>query len=175
MKILILQITLFFVIFNSAVIGQDNIIKRTLPLEGDAEISYYIQEKGVGITFSPKKSILDQKYCSFHSGQSDHYAALLRKFQLYALEFDRNEIKGITKSIGIIKSSSDDLIDDNNFEFTIHVTNEGNTKLIIESTPKIGGLSHMIILDESNVKDAIKLLEYLPDLQKKASDRKISE
>jgi hypothetical protein len=50
MKILILQITLFFVIFNSAVIGQENIIKRTLPLEGNAEISYYIQEKDVGIT-----------------------------------------------------------------------------------------------------------------------------
>jgi hypothetical protein len=169
MKKTILSLFLLSVCCGLTASGQTNLIKKTLPLRKDVEIWYFVNEKTVTLNFSLTKSVLDHKSFSFHESQDARVQVMLERFEDYALKFEKEGVKPIAKSLGRISISHNNLPREENLEFTIHVSNEGKSKLIIETSDYLGVSTHVVVLDDASVRDAVQMIKLLPDLQKSAA------
>jgi len=167
MNNLISALVLMFACFITSASGQVDILKRTLPQKKDAGIRYFLKDRTVMLEFETGKGVLKQKNFIFHERQFDRVEVHFRNFSLYAAVFEQEGVKPITKSLGKIDISKDDPIHGESIEFTIHVSSDGEAKLIVETIPNVGR-SLVVVLDASNVRDAIDLLKLLDDLKKEA-------
>ena len=167
MKNLVLSLVVLLAWCITTASGQVDILKRNLPQKKDADIRYFIRDRTVMLEFETGKGVLKQKNFIFHERQFDRVEVNFRNFSLYAAVFEQEGVKPITKSLGKIDISKDDPMDGKSIEFTIHVSSDGEAKLIVETTPNVGR-SLVVVLDASNVRDAIDLLKQLDDLKKEA-------
>ena len=93
------------------------------------------------------------------------------QFLNYALIFEQNGIKSITRDLRKVAPIAN--AGDSIRSFTIHVSPDGEAKLLFESSDHFGmNKPNLEIFDEHEVRTIISLMGLLPELKKELSQQK---
>jgi hypothetical protein len=152
--------------------AQTNLIKRALPLATNYVLSYFVAERVASVSLPDYKSKFQEKSFSFHESQKWDVTKSLEKFGTHSIVLEENGVRSFSKSLGSIRPTPQETSSARTFEFTIHVSPEGKSSLIVEHTDGIIGSTGVLVLDWHEARNVVQLIKLLPEIQKELQDKR---
>jgi|TARA_B100000315_G_scaffold2359_1_gene2116 hypothetical protein len=173
MKKLLVVYTAVFLLFASFVHADVAFVEReAYTPEGTAtgnSIVYY--ENGLIIIKMTDKEF--GKSIVYHKDIHWEILSSFKNFTGYLVTLEANGVKSFTKVIGKVSSAhvSNPNYKDGIYEFTIHVSPDGQSKLIVESSEIVGYIKTISVYNLSEVGTIISLMHKILDMQKELAEK----